>query len=227
MKRFLAFLLAVCLLGALTACGGQTAPGGEAAPSETEDTRPQTPPAAPETSPDAVPSPDEPEETADGVKTLVAYFSATGSTRAAAERIAELTGADVYEIVPAQPYTAEDLDYNVSDSRANREMNDASARPAIGSGSIDISGYDTVIIGYPIWWGQAPKIMYTFLESYDLTGKTIIPFCTSGSSGIDGSLAGMQALAPDADWLTGQRFAGGGELSAVESWVNSLELPVQ
>ena len=155
-------------------------------------------------------------------KVLVAYFSATGSTKAIAEHLQTALNADLYEIVPQQPYTAADLDYN-TDCRANREQNDASARPAI-SGSADVSAYDTVFIGYPIWWGQAPKIIYTFLESHDFSGKTIVPFCTSGSSSIGGSLSGIRPLAPNANWLSGQRFSGGASQSAVQSWVDSLGL---
>jgi len=162
MKRILSFLLAVCLLMALTACGNQTTSSGETSPSEPETSQIQTPSSTPETTTEPDPSSSEPEQTEEGERTLVVYFSATGNTKAVAEKIAELTGADIYEIVPAEPYTADDLDYNVSDCRANREMNDASARPAIGSDSIDVSGYDTVMIGYPIWWGTMPRIINTF-----------------------------------------------------------------
>ncbi len=114
-------------------------------------------------------------------KILVAYFSATGNTRPVAEKAAEVTGGDLFEIVPAQPYTAADLNYN-TDCRANAEQNDPGARPAIANAVEDMGQYDTVLIGYPIWWGRAPKIIHTFLETYDLSGKTVAAFCTSGSS---------------------------------------------
>ncbi|MGN0490309.1 flavodoxin, partial [Ruminococcus sp.] len=152
-------------------------------------------------------------------KSLVAYFSCTGNTKAVAERIAELTGADLYEIVPAEPYTDEDLNYNNNDCRANREMNDSSARPAIGSDSIDISDYDTVYIGYPIWWGTMPRIINTFLDTYDLSNKTVMPFCTSGSSGISKSVSDIKAEEPDADIRDGLRASGSSD-SGINEWLS-------
>lgn len=219
MKRILSFLLAVCLLMALTACGNQTTSSGETSPSEPETSQIQTPSSTPETTPEPDPSSSEPEQTEEGERTLVVYFSATGNTKAVAEKIAELTGADIYEIVPAEPYTADDLDYNVSDCRANREMNDASARPAIGSDSIDVSGYDTVMIGYPIWWGTMPRIINTFLDTYDLSGKVILPFCTSGGSGVSQSVSDIRSVEPDADVRAGLR-ARNAQDSGIESWLN-------
>lgn len=219
MKRILSFLLAVCLLMALTACGNQTTSSGETSPSEPETSQIQTPSSTPETTTEPDPSSSEPEQTEEGERTLVVYFSATGNTKAVAEKIAELTGADIYEIVPAEPYTADDLDYNVSDCRANREMNDASARPAIGSDSIDVSGYDTVMIGYPIWWGTMPRIINTFLDTYDLSGKVILPFCTSGGSGVSQSVSDIRSVEPDADVRAGLR-ARNAQDSGIESWLN-------
>lgn len=219
MKRILSFLLAVCLLMALTACGNQTTSSGETSSSEPETSQIQTPSSTPETTPEPDPSSSEPEQTEDGERTLVVYFSATGNTKAVAEKIAELSGADIYEIVPAEPYTADDLDYNVSDCRANREMNDASARPAIGGDSIDVSGYDTVMIGYPIWWGTMPRIINTFLDTYDLSGKVILPFCTSGGSGVSQSVSDIRSAEPDADVRAGLR-ARNAQDSGIESWLN-------
>lgn len=219
MKRILSFLLAVCLLMALTACGNQTTSSGETSPSEPETSQIQTPSSTPETTPEPDPSSSEPEQTEEGERTLVVYFSATGNTKAVAEKIAELTGADIYEIVPAEPYTADDLDYNVSDCRANREMNDASARPAIGGDSIDVSGYDTVMIGYPIWWGTMPRIINTFLDTYDLSGKVILPFCTSGGSGVSQFVSDIRSVEPDADVRAGLR-ARNAQDSGIESWLN-------
>ena len=170
------------------------------------------------------PTPD-PEPTPEtGSDVLVAYFSATGNTENIAEHLAAILDADLYEIVPQVPYTSEDLNYSNSDCRANREQDDPSARPAISGGVENMGDYEIVFLGYPIWWGDAPKIISTFLESYDFTGKTIVPFCTSGSSPIGGSLAEIEALAPDADWLDGQRFSGGASQETVEQWVDSLEL---
>ena len=158
-------------------------------------------------------------------RVLVAYFSATGNTENTAGHLEAVLDADLYEIVPQNPYTSADLNYNNSDSRASREQNDADARPAI-SGSVDnMEDYDVVFLGYPIWWGQAPKTVYTFLENYNFEGKTIVPFCTSGSSGIGSSATNMHDLAPDANWLSGQRFSGSADSSAIESWVDGLDLP--
>ena len=149
---------------------------------------------------------------------LVVYFSATGNTKAVAEEITRLTGADLYEIVPAVPYTDEDLNYNNNECRANQEMNDASARPAIGSEAIDVSSYATVFIGYPIWWGTMPRIINTFLDTYDLSGKTVLPFCTSGSSGITQSVTDIRTAEPDADVRDGLRASGAND-SSIESWI--------
>ena len=168
--------------------------------------------------PTAAPTDDERQES----KTLVAYFSATNNTEGVAKHIADGLGADIYEITPEVPYTDADLDYN-SDCRANREQNDDSARPAISGTVENIEQYDTIFLGYPIWWGNAPKIIFTFLESYDFSGKTIIPFCTSGSSPI-GSTTAMQNVTPGANWLDGQRFSGGASSDTVMDWVNGLDL---
>ncbi len=209
MKKLLSLLLAAAMLLTLAACG-MTNTDNSAADEPKSDAV------------DQVPADDAPEST--GGKVLVAYFSATGHTKTIAEYLQTALDADLYEIVPQEPYTAADLDYNTDGCRANREQNDDAARPAI-SGSVDnMDGYDVVFIGYPIWWGQAPKIVDTFLESYDFSGKTIVPFCTSGGSGIDGSLGGIQALAPDADWLAGQRFSAGASEADVQSWVDDLGL---
>lgn len=160
-----------------------------------------------------------------GNKILVAYFSATGTTRTLAEYAADFLDADLYEIVPEVPYTADDLNYNNSASRANREQNDSSARPAISGSVEDMGDYDVVLLGYPIWHGQAPKIIYTFLESYDFSGKTIVPFCTSHSSGIGSSDTNLHALATGADWRSGRRFPGGTSRETITDWIDGLELP--
>ena len=159
----------------------------------------------------------------EGSKVLIAYFSATNNTEGIANHLDTILDADLYEITPEQPYTSADLNYN-TDCRANREQNDASARPAISGSVSNMEQYDVIFLGYPIWWGQAPKIISTFLESYDLSGKTIVPFCTSGSSGIGSSASNLHSLAGNATWLNGQRFSGGASRSTVESWVNGLGL---
>ena len=153
---------------------------------------------------------------------LVVYFSATGHTRAVAEYIANGTGADTFEIVAAEAYSDADLDYSDSDSRSTTEMNDASARPEIADIIENFEQYDTVYIGYPIWWGEAPRILDTFVESYDFTGKTVIPFCTSASSGIGSSDSHLEELAGSGDWKEGQRFGENETSETVMDWVNSL-----
>jgi len=156
-------------------------------------------------------------------KVLIAYFSATNNTESIANHLNTILDADLYEIVPETPYTSADLNYT-TDCRANREQNDSSARPAISGGVNMMEQYDVIFLGYPIWWGQAPKIISTFLESYDLSGKTIVPFCTSGSSGIGSSASTLHSLASAAVWMDGQRFSGSASRSAVENWVNGLGL---
>ncbi|WP_295753864.1 aldo/keto reductase [uncultured Oscillibacter sp.] len=157
-----------------------------------------------------------------GGKTLAAYFSATNTTRPLAEYAADILNADLAEIVPEVPYTDADLAY-YTNGRVDREQSDPSARPAISGSVENMADYDVIFLGYPIWHGQPPRIISTFLESYDLTGKTIVPFCTSHSSGYSDS--SIKSLAPGANWITGRRFAGGTSRSTVEEWINGLELP--
>ncbi len=163
----------------------------------------------------------EPEQESDmETKTLVVYFSATGTTKPLAEYAAEILNADLYEIVPEDPYTEEDLAY-YTNGRADQEQNDASARPAISGGVENMEEYDTILLGYPVWHGQAPRIVSTFLESYDFSGKTIIPFCTSHSSGIGSSADNLHPLCSDStEWLEGRRFAGGTSKATMEEWLS-------
>ncbi len=154
-----------------------------------------------------------------GGSTLVAYFSATGTTKKLAKYAADILGADLYEIVPEKPYTKADLAYN-TDCRANREQADPTSRPAIAGSVENMEAYDTILLGYPIWHGQAPRIISTFLESYDFSGKTILPFCTSHSSGIGSSDTNLHALADRANWLSGKRFPTGTSWKEIESWLN-------
>lgn len=158
----------------------------------------------------------------EGADVLVAYFSATGNTENIAEHLVSILDADLYEIVPQVPYTSEDLDYSNSDCRANQEQNDPTARPAISGCVKDLEDYEVVFLGYPIWWGDAPKIISTFLETYDFDGKTIVPFCTSGSSSIGGSVSDLETLTDGATWLEGQRFSGSVSRETVSQWVDAL-----
>ncbi len=153
---------------------------------------------------------------------LVVYFSATGTTKKIAEYMADGMSADIYEIVPEEPYTSEDLNYNDSSSRSTTEQNDSSARPTI-SGTIDnMDQYDAIFIGFPIWWGEEPRIIDTFVESYDFTGKEIAVFCTSSSSGIDSVVQNLEKNAGTGTWLEGNRFSGSASSSDVMEWVNRL-----
>ena len=196
MKKFLGvFLIAVMALFGVTACAGDNG-GGDIG----ENGKP-------------------PATTSD---ILIAYFSCTNTTEAIAEHIQAETEGTLYEIVPQVPYTAADLNYN-TDCRANREQNDPAARPAISESVENIEKYDVVFVGYPIWWGQAPKIIYTFLESYDFSGKTVVPFCTSASSSIGSSDTNLHALAPTAEWVSGRRFASGTSQKTVADWIKDID----
>ena len=159
-----------------------------------------------------------------GGRILVAYFSCTGNTEKVAGYVAEALDVSAYEIVPETPYTSADLNYSDSSTRATREQNDPNARPGISGKVENMDEYDIIFLGYPIWWGQAPKIMYTFVESYDLSGKTIVPFCTSGSSGIGSSAVNLSKSAPDAEWLSGNRFSGSATKESVAKWIDGLGL---
>ena len=163
----------------------------------------------------------------ENMKILIAYFSCTGNTRSLAEQIAKASKADLYEIKPKAPYSSADLNWRVNSSRANKENNDPSSRPAISGSVENIEKYNIVFLGYPIWWGQAPKIIYTFLESYDFSGKTIVPFCTSGSSPIGSSASNLHKLCSDkTTWLSGSRFASNTSRSAVVTWIKGLGLNI-
>lgn len=166
---------------------------------------------------------------------LVTYFSATGSTERVASYIKDILEADILEIIPIIPYSSADLNWNDSSSRVNAEhdaltSNNTSSpyyRPQFNKTVENIDEYDVIFVGYPIWWGEAPNIVYTFLEEYsnDFAGKTIIPFCTSSSSGLGQSATHLHLLVNSSStWLTGQRFSSGVSSSTVENWINSLKL---
>ena len=223
MKKYVSLFFALSLLLILGACGGKD--DGQI-PANTPDNSTGSP--MMNTSQQNDPTPPEsvaPEEVGDsGKKILIAYFSATNNTENIANHLEEILDADLYEIVPETPYTSDDLNYNDSSSRSSQEMDDPDARPAI-SGSVDsMEQYDVIFLGYPIWWGEAPRIINTFLESYDLSGKTIAPFCTSASSPLGSSATKLQDLTGSAVWLEGRRFSGGASESDVQSWVDGLNL---
>lgn len=165
------------------------------------------------------------EEEPDGIvehNVLVVYFSATNTTERIAGFIQNELTADIFEIVPAVPYTSADLNYNDANSRTSRENRDDSIRPEIVGRVENMADYDVIYIGYPIWWGKAPKPVYTFLEAYDFSGKTMIPFCTSSSSGIGSSATYLQTLTTGATWLSGQRFSSSSSQGAIASWISGL-----
>lgn len=150
-------------------------------------------------------------------KTLVAYFSAEGTTAEVAKSVAAELNADIFEIKPAVPYTAADLNWMNKKSRSSVEMADPDSRPAI-SENTDIAGYDNILIGFPIWWYVEPRIIDTFLESHNFSGKTVIPFATSGGSGIDRACARLKSICPAAHWREGKRLAPGG----AAAWARQL-----
>ena len=154
-------------------------------------------------------------------KPLVVYFSATGTTVKAARTIAEGTGGTLYEIVPQQAYTADDLDWNDRRSRSSVEMNNPRARPALKDTKPDVAAYDVIFIGYPIWWDQAPRIINTFIESHDLKGKTLVPFATSGGSSITGSVNALRKAYPDLEWQDG-KLLNGASRNTVQNWLNDV-----
>ena len=151
-------------------------------------------------------------------KPLVVYFSATGTTAKAARTIAEVTGGTLYEIVPQQAYTSDDLDWNDKQSRSSEEMNNPQARPALKDMKLDVAAYDVIFIDYPIWWNQAPRIINTFIESHDLKGKALVPFATSGGSGISNSLKELKRTYPDLEWQGG-KLLNRASRNTVQSWV--------
>ena len=153
-------------------------------------------------------------------KTLVAFFSASGVTAKMAQRLASAIKADLFEIEPETPYTDADLDWRNDKSRSSVEMKDKSSRPPIASKVADMAQYDVVFVGFPVWWYREPSIIDTFMEAYDFAGKTVVPFATSGGSGIGGSGANMAALASGARVLEGERFASSASVAELKTWAS-------
>lgn len=231
MKKIISVLLMITLCLSLAACGSESkSQNGEPTTSvsgkenKEEATNIETATTAGVETTETGSESDESTATAEttGSKTLVAYFSATGNTKSIAESIADGLSADMYEIVPKEPYTDADLDYNDDNSRSTLEMNDSSARPEISGTIENFEQYDTIFLGYPIWWGDAPRIMDTFVESYDFTGKTVIPFCTSGGSGIGSSAGNLEKLAGTGNWMEGQRFSANASAKEVQEWAKKF-----
>lgn len=225
-KIMLSVLAALCMLG-LTACGSTDI--GSSSAAETS-AKTQSDPHQQEQPQDKIASglADDQSKNTDtnagsGKNTIVVYFSATGTTKGVAERIASAADADIFELVPVEPYSDADLDWNDKKSRTTIEMNDPNVRPAIANDTVDLAGYTTVYIGYPIWWGDAPRIMSTFVEAHDFDGKTVIPFCTSGSSPIGRSGSNLASQAGSGNWLAGKRLNAGISEDEIKDWINSLK----
>ncbi len=223
MKRTLSLFLTLAFSLTLAACGS---PAGstDSSPAPDGDVSISAPTEASSQPEGSTPAENSEAPGENGEKILIAYFSATHNTEGVAHHLEEILDADLYEIVPEIPYTSDDLNYNDSSSRSSREMDDPDVRPAISGGVEDMEQYHVIFLGYPIWWGEAPRIVNTFLESYDLTGKTIAPFCTSGSSPLGSSAEKLQELAAGAEWLEGRRFSGGASADDVQAWVDHLNL---
>ena len=224
-KKFLGFLTtAVLTLGLMTGCGSQETKSTTTQASS-EITEAAATAAATET--------EEPTQTSAGTttdgetgKTMVVYYSASGRTKTVAETIAETAGADMFEIVPDEPYTSEDLDWTNDDSRVSREHDNESLRDVelVKVTPDNWDSYDTILIGYPIWWGIAAWPVDNFVKGNDFSGKTVIPFCKSSSSGLGQSGTLLEQMAGTGTWQEGQRFSSGASASEVQDWVNSLGL---
>ena len=227
MKKVIALLTVAVFILALSGCAaGNNAEQTEAETKAVETKAAQTTKTEAATTASEAPAATEEtktvsSDTESSGKTLVVYFSATGTTKGVAEQIASIANADIYEITAAQPYSSDDLNWNDSNSRTTIEQNDKTVRPVIGSEQANLDGYDTIFIGYPIWWGEEPRIIDTFVESYDFTGKTMIPFCTSGGSGIGASGDNLKANAGTGNWLEGERLSSS---SDIEGWIKGLNL---
>ena len=220
MKKAIVILLSLTMILGLTACGNSASKTKQPSTEDTfVESKADTESAETSTNMENTDNQDAQEH-----KILVAYFSATGTTKGVAEHIANGLNADIYEIVPEEAYTDADLDYNDNNSRTTIEMNDPDARPAISGSVENMEQYDIIFVGYPIWWGEAPRIVSTFMESYDFSGKTIVPFCTSGGSGIGSSASNLERLTSGAAWLDGRRLNGSDSQDTVMEWVDSLDL---
>lgn len=205
-KRIASVFIMLLLIFAFSACGQKTAPE-QTKQSQQEEIKQQ----------------EQQNETGEqNSNTIVVYFSTTGNTQTVADYITEELNADTYQIIAAQEYTSDDLDWTDENSRVNVEHNDPDFRPEMAGELPDLTNYDTIFIGYPIWWGEAPNIVKGFVESVDFSNKTVIPFCTSSSSGIGSSGENLEALTSNANWLAGQRFSSSVSKDDVINWVNSV-----
>ena len=225
-KRLFGCLLAGTMLLSLAACGSNDGPADDQAAAQPQE---ETAPPADTAGNTAAPEASAGEDTADSGSVLVVYYSASGHTETVANYIAQATGGDIFEITPVQPYTDDDLNWSDSDSRVTREHEDESLRDVeLTTTEVENwDSYDTVFIGYPIWWGIAAWPVDGFVEANDFTGKTVIPFCTSSSSGLGQSGELLAELAGTGDWQEGQRFRSSASQEDVNEWVDSLGLSAE
>ena len=222
MKKTVSFLLIVLMTMAVLACSTPAEPQA-AVPAATAEQAIESATEAPKAEATQAPAAEPTEAPAPHKTVLVVVFSATGTTKGVAEKIAAIEDADLYEILAAEPYSDADLNWNDRNSRSTKEQNDPSVRPAIASEAIDLSGYERIYIGYPIWWGEEPRILDTFVESYDFGTITMIPFCTSASSGMGRSGKNLADNATGGNWLDGKRFSGSVSENDLMSWINGLK----
>lgn len=218
MKKAIAILLSLTMILGLAACGNSAS---QTEQPSTEDTSVESK-ADTESAENGTDMENTDNQDVQNHKALVAYFSATGTTKGVAEHIANGLNADIYEIVPEEPYTDADLDYNDNNIRTTIEMNDPDARPAISGSVENMEQYDIVFIGFPIWWYVAPTIINTFLESYDFSGKTIVPFATSGGSGMGSTNEKLAPSCPGAILMKGKMLNGLLSQEELKAWVKSL-----
>lgn len=238
MKKLIALLLGIIMIFSLAACAGTppdtpsgTTPsnGSQTTPNNTNDTKNPDSTTSGEDSTTGTTgttdSTDTPDTPAAGGKTLVVYFSGSGNTKRVAEDIAAATGGTLFELVPVTPYTSADLSWTTAGSRVNREHDDESLRdiPLVTTTPENFDEYDTVFIGYPIWWGIAAWPVNNFVKNNDFAGKTVIPFATSASSGMGQSGSLLAEMAGTGNWQQGHRFSSGASKSTVEEWVNGLK----
>ena len=225
-KRLFGCLLAGTMLLSLAACGSNDSPADDQAAAQLQE---ETAPPADTAGNTAAPEASAGENTADSGSVLVVYYSASGHTKTVAGYIAQATGGDIFEITPVEPYTDDDLNWSDSDSRVTREHEDESLRDVeLTTTEVENwDSYDTVFIGYPIWWGIAAWPVDGFVEANDFTGKTVIPFCTSSSSGLGESGELLAELAGTGDWQEGQRFRSSAGQADVDEWVDSLGLSAE
>jgi flavodoxin len=217
-KRIAVFLLFVLMLVS-AGCGNTPAQAQSTTAQTQAPAATPAPTAAPEAAPAQTAIEKAPAEPAQENKSLVVVFSCTGATKGVAEKIAALTGAELVDLVPAQPYTAEDLNYNDRSTRATVEQNTPDVRPEI-AGDISLDGVTTLYLGYPIWWGQAPRIMSTFVESHDFTGITVVPFCTSGGSGAGRTGEHLGEQAGTGSFLGSTRLDAGISDEKLQDWID-------